>query len=1238
MSSRRKILVGAGAITVLTAAGLIWALPEIVRRVALDQIPKAVARPVSIEDVDLNLFTGRFAIKGLRLGEREGPDPFVEFARLEGTLSYLSLLRSDLRLTELRLTGPRIRVVRTGSAEFNFSDLLALFGKADPKRPPSRWIATLERAVIEGGAILTVDRHLSPAQEWRLQDLILDASGLTTGPDSPPGRLRMGLRLDDTAINLRCDAIRLAPGVVSAQLALSGLDLARFRPYLPPDLPAVPESGTLSFTLKLAAERGPDGIQRAQASGEVQIDRLAVAQVEQSAPFLRIGRLAVGIKEADLLARATTLGHVELEGLDLRLARDRNGGIDVLQALQAWRERSAARAAAAAASEGGAGRIGESAASTPEAQVAPPPALRLERLVVRSSAVTLKDEAVSPAREWRIQDITVDGGGLSTAGEDPSGTLAVSTKLSSAPHGGKPAAVLVEATSLRLIPLAASARVSLEGFDLAQVAAYLPPALAASPRAGLLRVDLNVAAERQGEALTRVVASGTTRLAGLSLLQRDRPAPFLEIPALSVKIAEADLLAQSIRLASIELEGVDIKAVRDPEGRIDLLALAAPGTDSTAPPPRVSPAPRASPAPLSPSAPASSPAPGSAAKPWRLRLDRLALAKGNAVFEDQAASPPTTLAVTDFSVLVERVDWPAGARPATLTLAAGLPGGGRIEVKGSAVLDPLDADFTIATRDAPIEPYQAYFPFPARLSGLFSGDSRQRVTRDGGRLLIASQGTSWARNLEVRDTDATTPAVRIEQMEIRGIDFSWPNYALVERVTMTRPDIRVERAADGGIDLRRLFTVGKAPAAETPSEGETSSPAEKTPAASQQAAPVVTSEPPAAERPPGLLDTMALDFREIVIEEGHARFLDRTTKPPASQEISRLALTIRELSNAPGRRATLTAQAIVGTDAALDMRGEVSRLGDDLFADLVGELRDFTLASVNPYAESFLSWFIRRGKLAAKVHYRLERDRFTGTHDILVGNLQVAPAAQTDEVKKRLGLPLGLIVAVLKDHRGDITFSLPLSGNLSDKSFNWGETIWAGVKQVILKVLAAPFNAIGRLFTSGDKVEELVVQPVTFAAGSSVVGPEMERHVTKVGDFLRQSPYVRLEMIPVATARDADNLKGQEVTARIQKLQREKSIAEFPAAVRVYFREQLPGAEPPKAAEDQLAMLREREPVPSVRLQELLTRRLEATREALAKAEGIPATRLVAGEAKRLLDGSGEGRVEFSVTGEGSEE
>ena len=63
------------------------------------------------------------------------------------------------------------------------------------------------------------------------------------------------------------------------------------------------------------------------------------------------------------------------------------------------------------------------------------------------------------------------------------------------------------------------------------------------------------------------------------------------------------------------------------------------------------------------------------------------------------------------------------------------------------------------------------------------------------------------------------------------------------------------------------------------------------------------------------------------------------------------------------------------------------------------------VASANPYANSFLAWTVKQGKLGVKVHYRIEQDRLTGQHEIVVRNLQVAKGAESDEVQKRLGCP-----------------------------------------------------------------------------------------------------------------------------------------------------------------------------------------------------------------------------------------
>ena len=451
------------------------------------------------------------------------------------------------------------------------------------------------------------------------------------------------------------------------------------------------------------------------------------------------------------------------------------------------------------------------------------------------------------------------------------------------------------------------------------------------------------------------------------------------------------------------------------------------------------------------------------------------------------------------------------------------PGGGKIGAKGGGQGRAADLTLTLNTRDAPIEPYRAYFPFPAIFGGRFSSDSQNRVRVTNGKLTALSRGNSWATDLTVKTADGQATPLRMERLEINGIDFGWPTHARVAKVRLKAPAAELDRGPDG-INVQKLFTPNPVG---SPSAAPPQAPA-AAPAAPSSAAPT---------KSPGPLETMDLHFKEIALEDGYVRFLDRTTTPPFSEDISKLAVTVRDLSNKKSQRANLSMQALIGGDSALDVRGELSAIGAPTYVDMVADLKKLALPTANPYVEGAIGWVIRRGELTTKLEYRIEEDKLDAKNDILVGNLKVSPAKEADEVKKRIGLPLGLIVALIKDGDGNVHVKVPISGTLSDKKFDFSDAIWTAVRNVLVNVLKAPFRAIGGLFTSGDdKIEEIKVDPLVFAAGSSVLGPELEQQAVRVADFMRRSPYVSLTLSSVTSPADVDTLKERAVAARLREV------------------------------------------------------------------------------------------------------
>ena len=830
----------------------------------------------------------------------------------------------------------------------------------------------------------------------------------------------------------------------------------------------------------------------------------------------------------------------------------------------------------------------------------------MERLGLVLGNIVLRDDAVAPPAKWRIQGLTIEAGDLTTRAGQRAGRLAIQSKVGDSPFE-------LNSNEIRLAPGAVSLGLSIKDFDLTQILPYVPPTAPAGPYAGRLGFNLRISFERGNEGVTRAVVTGEAGLDALQLIRRDGPAPFMTVPRLRVKIKEADLLSRLIVITAVEIEGLQAQALRDKNGVIDLVqAFTGPPAQPAKPAARQSAAPPPAPAKPAATSPVVEAQPGPA---FKFLLERLALTNGTASFVDESVSPRTTLTLADLSLTLESLAWPA-VGPARVTAGMKLPGGGRLEItNGSLIPQPLDFTWTMKMRDAPIEPYQAYIPVPGRFSGRYNGDSKNRVAFKDGKTILTSTGTSWAEKFEARLPDAQRPSLSIERMELVGIDLDWPKRAAVAKAGFKKLAAEIERGKDGSLDIAKVFG---GPARPTGEPAATPPPPASTPA------------PAPAPKPKGLLDTMSLQFGEVRLEEGSIRFLDRTTEPTFSEDLSKMDLLVTGLGNKPDQRAKLVFTSLIGGDGGLDIRGDIGAVGAPLYLDLVGEIRDLKLPVVNPYSDQMTAWLIQRGNLKYKFNLKVENDQVVAMNEVLVEKLRVAKSSRPDdEAKKRLGLPLGLIVALIKDGNGNIVVNVPVAGSLKDPRFDWSETIWSAVRNVLKNVLASPFRLIGSLFSSDEKMEEPKVNPVTFAAGSAVLAPAAGQQLLRVADFMRQTPYVSLTLNPLVAPVDLDTLKAEAVAAKVQQFAKERGLSEQVMAIRGYFAVRLPGEKLPPTPDDQLKLLRDREPVPEPKVKELVEARVAVTRERMVKSEGIQEKRLPVGETKRAT--AGEGRIEFAI-------
>ena len=277
------------------------------RRVALDQIPKVTGRATSIDDVDLNLFTGSFALKNVRVAERQGPEAFLELERIEGRLS-LAVARCASTCAS---AGWRSQHRWCGScAPDRPSSTSPTFWPSShrpiPRQKPSRWSVTIDRLELRRGRVAALDRAVSPAADWSMGDLAVDLSGATTRAGRPPGRADLRARLGAATLRVESPAFRLAPVDVVQKVTLAGL---RPRPHPPVRAARDPRhcrrAGRWRARSRSTGRTPPSGAPRQTVSGEVAAEGLALVQRREPLRFATVGRAAPCASRRPICSAAT---------------------------------------------------------------------------------------------------------------------------------------------------------------------------------------------------------------------------------------------------------------------------------------------------------------------------------------------------------------------------------------------------------------------------------------------------------------------------------------------------------------------------------------------------------------------------------------------------------------------------------------------------------------------------------------------------------------------------------------------------------------------------------------------------------------------------------------------------------------------------------------------------------------------------------------------------------------------
>jgi uncharacterized protein involved in outer membrane biogenesis len=1118
---------------------------------------------------------GRAALSDLTM--RDGDRRVMRVSRVETTgLDYI--WPATLAVDRLHVGRSRVRIERLADGTF---PLRALF---TPTRPPSGQgkdpqatragsaqtpplSVTVREALLEEGGARLIDGAVSPPTSADLSAVRLVARDFAW-----PARAPTAIELQATTPNggsVRAQGqLDLARRGADVKVTLRGVDVAQAQPYLPVSARI---AGRATADLQIMAQLDPLAV---SARGTAALGDLALGEGDR--PILKVARVETTGLEYTWPA-TVTVSRLHVQRPEAAIERRRDGTVPLVALF------TAARASPVSRSEG---------AATEPARVAP--LVTIRESVLEDGSMTLTDATVSPAARLGVTGARAEARDIVWPARGPT-----SVQLSASVSGGGRVSAQGRLT---LAPVALDLDVVVDGID---VAASQPYILARGRMAGKADARLKVSGTLEPLALS---ARGTAALENLTVAEGERRL----LTAERVESSGLDYTwPATVSIDGLRLQKpwtvIDRTAGRHPV--LDLLASVPAARDGA---PRAEPGGggarrrEASAARQRREASAAARATGASGLADQLRLSvrRSVVENGAATIIDATARPPASVDITGASLLVSDLAWPArGATP--VVLRAGIPGGGNVEARGQLHLEMSRLDATVVLERADLAALQSLVPVRGRLGGLANAELQLKGT-------LAPLALSIAGRMAVTDAslgDGERPLVTVKGADVVGIAAEWPRgRARIERIGLREPWALVERDASGGFPILALITPDVAPVA----GGVTTA----------------SSSPAGAGQP----ETAAnVEVGALAVDNGFVRFTDRTTTPSFVEEVSRLTLSAQALGTAPNTRSEVTVGARLTGGGQLELRGVMGPVGGPLFADAEGKLSGLALNRLNPYVNALVGWIARTGSIDATMRFRIRDDRLEAENQLVIGQPEFVPSRRGDEVRKRVGVPLDLLVSLLENARREVHLSVPVTGSIASRQFDFGDAVWDAIRKAAINVLALPVSWVGKIFYTADsRIDTIRIWPVSFEPGTTRMQRGIDAHADRLATFMRQTPAIVFTMKPVMTVEDVSALKHEAVRQRIAALAREAGQPEAAGAARL-FGERFPGRPAPAELAAMVDELAKAEPSPDAALRALATDRVELTQRELV-SKGVDPARLRASEGAVPVEGAGPGRVEFEMT------
>jgi len=556
MGRFKKWVIGAAVVLFLFTVIGFFVVPPLVKSFLLDNVSQQLHRKVTLSDVGFNPFTLTLTLKGIEIKEPPGDKTFFSLGELVVNLDIRSIFKRVPVIEELAVRQPYLHLVRNPDNTYNFSDLLALLQKEEPKdekKEPVRF--SVSNIVIENGRVEFDDRPFRTMHEVReIQLGIPFISNIPEYVDSYVQPRFAAVINGDPYILEGKTKIFKDTRETFFNILIEDLDLPFYLAYLPHGMHFTIPSGKLDVQSTVTFSMGPGRTPAVTLAGNVTLKDFAL-QDRAKNPVAGFKRLDVVMTALEPLASKFHFAKIALDSPELNVRRDKNGTINLLSLV---------------GKKEGAPPAAEAKPAAP-AEQKPLPTLILDELDLKGGRIAYRDEVPAEPVSSLIQDLSIQGEKISTL-KDSQGKLSISMDL----NKGRGSAAVSGAVGLT--PLFANLDVDLKRVSIRPFQEYFTDKFRVNFTDGDVSAKGTVSAAKPPDKDVTVKYEGNLLLGRVATVDKVNGDDFVKFKSLYVNSVSAGYNPLFVRIKDIAVADLFARIIVNEDGTLNVKNVTKPET------------------------------------------------------------------------------------------------------------------------------------------------------------------------------------------------------------------------------------------------------------------------------------------------------------------------------------------------------------------------------------------------------------------------------------------------------------------------------------------------------------------------------------------------------------------------------------------------------------------------------------------------------------------------------------